>query len=118
MIWQTDTLATRGYKFSYDGLSRLKDANYGEGSSLTDNSNRFDEQVTAYDKMGNILALKRYGQTSASAYGLIDDLSLSYDGNQLQTANDNSLNSVYVNGFEFKDGANEDIEYFTTTMEI
>ncbi|WP_455612810.1 RHS repeat domain-containing protein [Bacteroides congonensis] len=112
MIWQTDTLATRGYKFSYDGLSRLKDANYGEGSSLTDNSNRFDEQVTAYDKMGNILALKRYGQTSASAYGLIDDLSLSYDGNQLQTANDNSLNSVYVNGFEFKDGANEDIEYF------
>lgn len=111
MTWQTDTLATRGYKFSYDGLSRLKDAHYGEGASLTDNSNRFDEQVTAYDKMGNILGLKRYGQTSASAYGLIDDLSLSYDGNQLQTVNDNSLNPVYADGFEFKDGAKEDVEY-------
>ena len=111
MTWQTDTLTTRGYKFSYDGLSRLKDANYGEGSSLTDNSNRFDEQVTAYDKMGNILGLKRYGQTSASAYGLIDDLSLSYDGNQLQTVIDRSASSAYANGFEFKDGANENMEY-------
>ncbi|WP_458409424.1 RHS repeat domain-containing protein [Bacteroides congonensis] len=111
MTWQTDTLTTRGYKFSYDGLSRLKDANYGEGSSLADNSNRFDEQVTAYDKMGNILGLKRYGRTSASAYGLIDDLSLSYDGNQLQTVIDRSASSAYANGFEFKDGANENMEY-------
>ena len=111
MTWRTDALTTRGYRFSYDGLSRLKDAVYGEGSSLSDNSNRFDEQVTAYDKMGNILGLKRYGQTASSTYGLIDELSLSYDGNQLQAVNDNSVNSVYANGFEFKDGAKRDVEY-------
>ena len=112
MTWQTDTLATRGYRFSYDGLSRLKDAVYGEGASLSDNSNRFNEQVTAYDKMGNILGLKRYGQISSSAYGLIDNLSLSYDGNQLQAVNDKSVNSAYTNGFEFKDGAKREAEYF------
>lgn len=111
MTWQTDTLTTHGYKFSYDGLSRLKDAVYGEGASLTDNSNRFNEQVTAYDKMGNILGLKRYGQTASSVYGLIDDLSLSYNGNQLQVVNDNSVSSVCANGFDFKDGAKHDVEY-------
>ena len=124
MTWQTGNVPTdskknapkgmsteKGYKFHYDGLSRLTDAVYGEGVSLSNNLNRFNEQITGYDKMGNILGLKRYGQTTASAYGLIDDLSLSYDGNQLQTVNDNSLNSVYVDGFEFKDGAKEDIEY-------
>ncbi len=39
------------------------------------NTNRFNEQVTGYDKMGNILGLKRYGQTSSTGYDVIDDLS-------------------------------------------
>lgn len=42
----------------------------------------------------------------------IDDLSLSYNGNQLQAVNDQSVNSAYKNGFEFKDGAKQDKEYF------
>lgn len=42
----------------------------------------------------------------------IDDLSLSYNGNQLQAVNDQSVNSAYKNGFEFKDGARQDKEYF------
>ena len=35
-----------------------------EGNNLTINPNRFNEQITGYDKMGNILKLKRYGQES------------------------------------------------------
>ena len=48
---------------------------------------------------------------NSSVYGLIDDLSLSYNGNQLQVVNDNSVSSVCANGFDFKDGAKHDVEY-------
>ena len=105
--WKAGTETTaRGYKFTYDGLSRLKNAIYGEGDNLTSNVNRFNEQITGYDRNGNILGLSRYGQTGASAYGLIDNLNLTYNGNQLKSVKDNATSSVYGNGFEFKDGAN------------
>ena len=61
--------------------------------------------------MGNILGLLRYGQTSSSEYGLIDNLNLTYDGNQLQAVKDNATHSVFGNGMEFEDGANQTIEY-------
>ena len=49
-----------------------------------------------------ILGLKRYGQTGASSYGLIDNLSLTLNGNQLKAVNDAVTTSAYNNGFEFK----------------
>ncbi|GAA6461821.1 RHS repeat-associated core domain-containing protein [Bacteroides xylanisolvens] len=101
----------KGYSFTYDGLSRLKDAVYGEGTSLNQNRNRFNEQITGYDKMGNILGLLRYGQTGTDSYGLIDNLNLTYNGNQLQSVYDNATNSVFGNGMEFKDAAHETVEY-------
>ena len=33
----------------------MKDAIYGEGNNLSMNLNRFNEQITGYDKNGNIL---------------------------------------------------------------
>ena len=48
------------------------------------NTNHFNEQVTGYDKHGNITGLKRYGQTGQSSYGLIDDLSLTYNRQSAQ----------------------------------
>ena len=101
----------KGYSFTYDGLSRLKDAVYGEGTSLNQNRNRFNEQITGYDKMGNILGLLRYGQTGTDSYGLIDNLNLTYNGNQLQSVYDNATNSVFGNGMEFKDVVHETVEY-------
>ena len=101
----------KGYSFTYDGLSCLKDAVYGEGTSLNQNGNRFNEQITGYDKMGNILGLLRYGQTGTDSYGLIDNLNLTYNGNQLQSVYDNATNSVFGNGMEFKDAAHETVEY-------
>ncbi|GCB35706.1 hypothetical protein KGMB02408_26510 [Bacteroides faecalis] len=99
------------YLYKYDRLSRLKDALYGEGATLASNTNRFNEQITAYDKMGNILGLKRYGQTDANSYGLIDNLTLTYNGNQLQAVKDIATSSVYGNGSEFKDNSNQTVEY-------
>lgn len=61
MTWHSGSEAgLRGYKFTYDGFSRLKDAVYGEGELLSNNTNHFNEQVTGYDKNGNILGLLRY----------------------------------------------------------
>lgn len=112
MSWQGGTeTTTRGYKFTYDDLSRLKDAIYGEGTAISLNANRFNEQVTGYDKMGNILGLKRYGQTSTTGYNVIDDLSLTYQGNQLKKVTDSSPRSAFNGSFEFKDGANAATEY-------
>ena len=89
MTWKAENETTlRGYKFTYDGLKRMLDAVYGEGTSLTTNANRFTEKVTGYDKNGNILALQRYGQTSASGYGLIDKLTFTLDGNRLNRVDD------------------------------
>ena len=101
----------RGYKFTYDGLDRLQNAIYGESASINANTNRFSEKVTAYDKNGNILALQRYGQTIASAYGLIDNLKITLNGNQLKSVNDAIATMAYNNSFEFKNGANSTTEY-------
>ena len=102
---------TRGYRFTYDGLDRMKMAEYGEGEQLASNPNRFNEEVTAYDKTGNILGLRRMGQTGAQEYGLVDNLTLNYNGNQLTKVTDNAAGSAYNNGFEFKDGADRETEY-------
>ena len=61
--------------------------------------------------MSNILGIKRSGQTSSTGYGLIDDLAMSYNGNQLKSVSDRATNSVYGNGFDFKDGVNKEAEY-------
>ncbi|WP_081795821.1 DUF6443 domain-containing protein [Bacteroides stercorirosoris] len=112
MTWKAGNESTvRGYKFTYDGLDRLQNAIYGESANINANTNRFSEKVTAYDKNGNILALQRYGQTSASVYGLIDNLAITLNGNQLKAINDAVTTMAYNNSFEFKNGANATTEY-------
>lgn len=102
---------SKGYRFSYDGMNRLSNAEYGEGKDLKMNMNRFNERVTTYDKNGNILGLQRSGQIGVDSYGVVDNLSLSYNGNQLLRVTDDAINSVFGNGFEFKDGNNIAEEY-------
>ena len=112
MTWKANKESiTRNYQYSYDKLNRLTSANYSEGSNSMTNTNHFNEQVTGYDKHGNITGLKRYGQTGQSSYGLIDDLSLTYTGNQLKKVTDRATSSAFANGFEFKDGVKQANEY-------
>ncbi|MBT9860693.1 RHS repeat-associated core domain-containing protein, partial [Bacteroides xylanisolvens] len=113
MTWKTSAnLDIRGYRFEYDLLSRLKNATYGEGEDLSLNVNRFNEQITGYDKNGNILGLKRYGQTSANGYGLVDNLSVTLSGNQLKRVDDSVSGSAFGDNFNFKDGVKQNTEYF------
>ena len=90
---------------------RLSIATYGEGTSLSSNTNLFTEKVTGYDKNGNILALQRYGQTGTSSYGLIDNLTFTLNGNQLNRVDDAVTGSAYNGGFEFKDAVKQANEY-------
>ena len=112
MTWKAGTASTvRGYKFTYDGLNRMLNATYGETAGISTNANRFSENVTGYDKNGNIKSLQRYGQTGASAYGLIDNLTFTLNGNQLSRVDDAVMASAYGGGFEFKDGVKQVGEY-------
>ena len=112
MTWKAGNESTvRGYKFTYDGLDRLQNATYGETAGISTNANRFSENVTGYDKNGNIKSLQRYGQTGASAYGLIDNLTFTLNGNQLNRVDDAVTASAYGGGFEFKDGVKQANEY-------
>ena len=112
ITWKSGNESTvRGYKFTYDGLDRMLNATYGETASISTNANRFSENVTGYDKNGNIKSLQRYGQTGASAYGLIDNLTFTLNGNQLSRVDDAVMASAYGGGFEFKDGVKQVGEY-------
>ena len=112
MTWKSGNESTvRGYKFTYDGLDRMLNATYGETAGISTNANRFSENVTGYDKNGNIKGLQRYGQLSSAAYGMIDNLILTLNGNQLNRVDDAVTASAYNGGFEFKNGANAADEY-------
>ena len=112
MTWKSGNESTvRGYKFTYDGLDRMLNATYGETAGICTNANRFSENVTGYDKNGNIKGLQRYGQLSSAAYGMIDNLTLTLNGNQLNRVDDAVAASTYNGGFEFKNGANAADEY-------
>ena len=112
MTWKSGNESTvRGYKFTYDGLDRMLNATYGETASISTNANRFSENVTGYDKNGNIKSLQRYGQTGASAYGLLDNLTYTLTGNQLSCVEDAVSTVAYGTNTAFVNGASAAGEY-------
>ena len=112
MTWKSGNESTvRGYKFTYDGLDRILNATYGETASISTNANRFSENVTGYDKNGNIKGLQRYGQLSSTSYGLIDNLTLTLNGNQLSCVEDAVSTAAYGTNTAFVNGASVAGEY-------
>ena len=102
MRWHNDDYYyKRGYKFTYDGANRLTQATYGEGDALTSNTGRFSEGVQ-YVANGNITGITRYGKTSSSGYGLMDNLTLSYDGNRLTGVSETVADYDFTGSFEYK----------------
>ncbi len=65
-----------------------------------------------YDIMGNILTLRREGLLDSGDYGTIDDLTYSYEGNQVVKIDDAADESPnYSGAMHFRDAANEETEY-------
>ena len=121
MSWtQSNETNPRGYAFAYDNLSRLTSANYLINGSTSANNDYKIEKV-AYDKHGNITQLQRYGKkdagTSITSYGLVDNLTLTYSGNQMIHVADAAATFSYIESADFKDKASTvgTIEYTYNT---
>ena len=112
MLWRaTGDEQLRGYKLAYDGLSRLTDADYGERETLDNHANRYNEKVLEYTGNGGIKRFQRRGLKDDGEYGKIDNLHVTYDGNQLKSVTDDALPVNRYSSFNFIDGANEAVEY-------
>ena len=108
MSWKAaGDIGVHGYRFSYDGMSRLTAAGYLWNGAPSANYNT----SYTYNRQSNLTSLRRNGRTGASSYGLIDDLTFTLDGNWLTRVDDAATSSAYNNGFEFKDAVKQDNEY-------
>ena len=113
MQWKTgNDNVLRGYDFYYDKLSRLTSSHYAEGSGMDQNKERYSENILSYSPNGAIEKLQRYGKKNNDTFGLIDDLTYQYNGNQVKAISDKAGSLLYDGSFDFKDGANEATEYF------
>ena len=108
--WRTQNNVTlssdekRSYAYEYDGLNRLKSADYLTNHDIALGGNNYQEDFyvgdITYDFNGNIETLTRYGLTSDNQIGIIDQLN--YTPQNLS----NKLSSVDDEADEngFKDG--------------
>ena len=102
MRWSNNNYGqVRGYMFVYDNANRLTSAIYGERTSLDNKVNRYNE-VLEYDENGNITSLQRRGLKQDGQYGKIDNLNLSYIGNQLSSVEEDAADYDYAGSFEYK----------------
>jgi RHS repeat-associated protein len=92
----------RGYDFTYDGLSRLTQADYMEDGAP---SGKFSAAYT-YDRHGNMLTLKRYGNKGTTTYGLVDDVTFLLEGNRPLRATDAAPAPTLSMSGDFRDGSN------------
>jgi RHS repeat-associated protein len=81
----------RKYSYGYDKLSRMNQGIYSEPDTSVPQNGFFNEMVS-YDLNGNISSLLRNGKSVSGTAQLIDNLTYSYIGNQLNTVTDTSGN--------------------------
>ncbi|WP_178377204.1 DUF6443 domain-containing protein [Chryseolinea serpens] len=115
-IWWRQDNKEESYNYSYDTLGRFKAAEYYNRGH--DNKNlAFDEyignvgnsQSKGYDLNGNIVRLNRFGQNNANSYGLVDNLTYRYAGNQVTRIDDAVVENP--NAMGFKESKETDNEY-------
>jgi len=113
--WKTATdNVYRGYGYDYDGLNRLTYASllkWVQGPILL-KFERVQEYVEdlAYDKNGNISTMKRTGELLSGQKNTIDDLTYTYNANQLLSVTD-ATNSTQ--GFNDVNKTGNDYTYDT-----
>ena len=92
----------QGYNLKYDNNNRLINAVFGTGDNLTSTRNYFNESVE-YDCNGNITRLLRNGLVDKmhGGFGLVDNLSMTYEGNLLTSVCDNASHQSYAGATDF-----------------
>lgn len=117
--------------FTYDGFGRLIKSEYREEAMREEPVDRpviyLNEPqystLYSYDLNSNIISLQREGLISSIPldenegayrqwnYGVMDDLTITLNGNQLKKVTDSAEEVVYANAFEFNDATDLDTEY-------
>lgn len=105
--WKAGTDKLRGYNFYYDKMARLVKADYREGELA---NSHFGTAYT-YDRMGNLLTLKRNGLVKNDTYGEVDILTMKYDGNRLKKVENTGEETGEKEAMYFADGIHSDTEY-------
>ena len=59
----------------------------------------------------NLLSLSREGDITSSLKGIVDNLSMTYDGNRLASVSDSAQAPSVTGSADFRDGASEAVEY-------
>ncbi|MDY3344210.1 DUF6443 domain-containing protein [Riemerella anatipestifer] len=72
----------RRYTYQYDPLNRLRNAYYSKPNATVPITNAYNEYL-AYDANGNITTLHRFGGSDQNMAVKIDELTYTYNGNQL-----------------------------------
>ncbi len=115
LVKDANALAKR-YQFTYDGLNRLKIANYADGASFNSNNDAYKTNYD-YDANGNITDLTRYAAGSQ-----IDELDYTYYSgtNKLQNVIDYATEEGgYIQGIEnytYDDNGNMDSDHNNTQI--
>ena len=79
----------QAYGYEYDPLNRLTKATYRNFTNTQkDEESRYSVPEIKYDLNGNIDRLQRRGMVSGKGFGLMDNLTYHYKGNQLMAVND------------------------------
>lgn len=61
--------------------------------------------------MGNLLSLSREGDITSSRKGIVDNLSMTYDGCRLVSVSDSAPAPSVTGSADFRDGVSEAVEY-------
>lgn len=103
----------RGYKYGYDKANRLKTSSFtykyldASNNMVWDAGSKYDENITSYDRNGNIKHLDRYH----GSFGKVDDLNYSnYEGNKLGKVDDANATQL-IPGFTDKSNGGNDYAY-------
>lgn len=117
-LWRSaDDCSLHGYAYDYDDMDRLTSAHYRRNANGSWNHD-VDRYSTSYsyDLNGNIEGLSRNGKNGAgsNAYGLMDDLTLTYQANhpnRLASVSDAASHAPQTGIDEFIDGSSGSNEY-------
>ncbi|HRK55685.1 MAG TPA: RHS repeat-associated core domain-containing protein [Cyclobacteriaceae bacterium] len=109
--WQYTSSEQSAYNYEYTNPGYLSSANYkaSNGSGWTAGLNDFNESAS-YDANGNITSLSRNSNIDGTAVA-IDNLSYSYNGNQLLNVTDSAPIAWKDGGFKDSNTAGNDYIY-------
>ena len=111
-VWKrNDEYWSRYYTFHYDTMNRLSQSDYTCAVGPHENEEDTYSELYTYDLMGNMQTLTRHGINEVDNSGLVDALTMEYDGNHLVRVSDTVEGPYSSTIMHFQDASDEDDEY-------